>query len=56
MMYGTYPYKPECNDFCSLAYTLAIGKTVDPPTERKEFYSEWLKNLVELLLSEVCVL
>jgi hypothetical protein len=51
MMYGIYPFKGKTT--ATLAVAIATGRIKTPPKERQEEYSEELKKILSLLLSQV---
>jgi hypothetical protein len=51
MMYGIYPF--EQTNLGTLAVAIATGKIKNPPKETQEKYSEDLRKILSLLLSQV---
>jgi hypothetical protein len=51
-MYGTYPF--EQTNLGTLAVAIVTGRIKTPPEEMEKQYSEELKKILSLLLSQVC--
>jgi hypothetical protein len=54
MMYGIYPFEVKGNNKKALAEAITRGNIKEPPQEAQKLYSEGLRKILSLLLSQVC--
>jgi hypothetical protein len=52
MMYGIYPFEGKTEE--TLAEAITRGNMKEPPQEAQKLYSEGLRKILSLLLSQVC--
>jgi hypothetical protein len=56
MMYGMFPFEGKMNIRETVIAAIVRGKIRAPPKEIQERYSEGLKKILSLLLSQACSL